>query len=181
MADQGRRTPSQAAVVWCPIPVLTWLLPFVGHAGLARADGTTTDFAGPYHVARGPLLFGKPTRRVTNVCKDGNRWDQCVDEAELLFTAKDYDFVAQNCHHFVAETLNLAQYRGRRDWNAVNVAFLCFLRGKHEGWTGLLRTWIPFVLVMTPALYFGTWITAVVWMGLALMAGSAFCINTYFC
>eukprot|EP00963_Diacronema_lutheri_P001930 scaffold126_cov315-Pavlova_lutheri.AAC.27 len=181
MADQGRRTPSQAAVVWCPIPVLTWLLPFVGHAGLARADGTTTDFAGPYHVARGPLLFGKPTRRVKNVCKDGNRWDQCVDEAELLFTAKDYDFVAQNCHHFVAETLNLAQYRGRRDWNAVNVAFLCFLRGKHEGWTGLLRTWIPFVLVMTPALYFGTWITAVVWMGLALMAGSAFCINTYFC
>lgn len=26
-------------IVWSPIPVLTWLLPFVGHLGIATSDG----------------------------------------------------------------------------------------------------------------------------------------------
>lgn len=26
-------------IVWSPIPVLTWLLPFIGHLGIATSDG----------------------------------------------------------------------------------------------------------------------------------------------
>lgn len=38
-------------VVWTPIPVLTWLFPFIGHMGIARTDGVIRDFAGPYYVS----------------------------------------------------------------------------------------------------------------------------------
>jgi hypothetical protein len=38
-------------IVWTPIPVLTWLFPFVGHMGIARTDGVIRDFAGPYYVS----------------------------------------------------------------------------------------------------------------------------------
>jgi hypothetical protein len=38
-------------LVWTPIPVLTWLFPFIGHMGIARTDGVIRDFAGPYYVS----------------------------------------------------------------------------------------------------------------------------------
>jgi hypothetical protein len=38
-------------IVWTPIPVLTWLFPFIGHMGIARNDGVIRDFAGPYYVS----------------------------------------------------------------------------------------------------------------------------------
>ena len=38
-------------IVWTPIPVLTWLFPFIGHMGIARTDGVIRDFAGPYYVS----------------------------------------------------------------------------------------------------------------------------------
>ena len=39
------------SIVWTPIPLLTWLFPFVGHMGIARTDGVIRDFAGPYYVS----------------------------------------------------------------------------------------------------------------------------------
>lgn len=33
-------------LVWTPIPMITWLLPFVGHMGIATSQGLIRDFAG---------------------------------------------------------------------------------------------------------------------------------------
>ena len=79
-----------ACLVWTPIPLITWLLPFVGHMvrslpgspvqyrrikasllssgtslaeqGLCSSRGTIIDFAGPYTVSTGNFAFGDPTR-----------------------------------------------------------------------------------------------------------------------
>ena len=44
-------------VVWTPIPCLTWLLPFIGHMGIATSTGVIRDFAGPYYVSGKYLLI----------------------------------------------------------------------------------------------------------------------------
>jgi len=49
-------------VVWTPIPVLTWLVPVIGHVGICSSDGTIYDFAGSKFVNTGTLSFGNPTR-----------------------------------------------------------------------------------------------------------------------
>lgn len=33
-------------IVWTPIPLLTWLFPFIGHMGIATSQGIIRDFAG---------------------------------------------------------------------------------------------------------------------------------------
>ena len=50
------------AIVWSPIPLLTWLFPFIGHMGIADSAGTMYDFAGPYFIGFKELAFGRPTR-----------------------------------------------------------------------------------------------------------------------
>ena len=49
-------------IVWTPIPLLTWMFPFIGHMGIATSEGVIRDFAGPYYVSEGNMAFGDPTR-----------------------------------------------------------------------------------------------------------------------
>lgn len=50
------------AITWTPLPVITWLLPFIGHMGICDSRGVVYDFAGPYTIGVDDMAFGKPTR-----------------------------------------------------------------------------------------------------------------------
>lgn len=38
-------------LVWTPLPLITWLIPFIGHVGICTVNGIIRDFAGPYFVS----------------------------------------------------------------------------------------------------------------------------------
>jgi len=50
------------AIVWTPIPPITWFLPFVGHMGVCDSRGVILDFTGAIGVD--DLAFGRPTRYI---------------------------------------------------------------------------------------------------------------------
>ncbi|KAK8719868.1 hypothetical protein OTU49_013724, partial [Cherax quadricarinatus] len=49
-------------IVWTPLPLLTWFIPFIGHVGIAYTSGVIRDFAGPYFVSEDDMAFGWPTK-----------------------------------------------------------------------------------------------------------------------
>lgn len=49
-------------LVWTPLPVVSWLAPFIGHVGLCREDGVILDFAGSNLVNVNDFAFGPPAR-----------------------------------------------------------------------------------------------------------------------
>lgn len=49
-------------IVWSPLPVISWFIPFIGHIGICREDGVVLDFAGPNYVCVDNFAFGAPTR-----------------------------------------------------------------------------------------------------------------------
>ena len=61
MATQGADL--SYSILWSPLPVITWIIPFIGHLGIADSNGIASDFQGPYYVGdRGRMAFGAPTR-----------------------------------------------------------------------------------------------------------------------
>lgn len=46
-------------IVWTPLPLISWFLPFIGHTGIAMSDGVIHDFAGPYTIGIDDLAFGE--------------------------------------------------------------------------------------------------------------------------
>jgi hypothetical protein len=52
------------AIVWTPLPLITWFLPFIGHMGICDSRGVIYDFAGPYTIGIDQMAFAKPTRCV---------------------------------------------------------------------------------------------------------------------
>ncbi|CAI9266916.1 unnamed protein product [Lactuca saligna] len=56
-------------IVWTPLPVVSWLLLFVGHIGIGKEDGVILDFAGPNFVCVDNFTFGAVTRYI-QISKD---------------------------------------------------------------------------------------------------------------
>jgi hypothetical protein len=77
-------------IVWSPLPPITWILPFVGHTGIADSAGIVSDFRGPYFVGDdGRMAFGAPTRALKIDIKDmeggAERWDLAIEEANEVY------------------------------------------------------------------------------------------------
>ncbi|CAG9836754.1 unnamed protein product [Diabrotica balteata] len=140
-------------IVWTPIPLLTWLCPMIGHMGIALSSGVIRDFAGPYYVSEDNMAFGRPTKfwqlKPTLVKGGVSSWDAAVTEASDIYKGRMHNLCCDNCHSHVATALNLMQYDNSSSWNMVKLAFLMLIHGKYVSVAGFLKTWVPFLLIVT--------------------------------
>ncbi|EDV23878.1 uncharacterized protein TRIADDRAFT_57530 [Trichoplax adhaerens] len=137
-------------IVWTPIPLLTWLFPFIGHMGIAVSSGVIRDFAGPYYVSEDNMAFGKPTKywrlKPTGVAHAHNNWDKAIAIASEEYGRRMHNLCCDNCHSHVAMALNLMEYNGSQNWNMVKLAFFMLVYGKYVSVGGFLKTWLPFLI-----------------------------------
>ncbi|XP_011874056.1 PREDICTED: transmembrane protein 222 isoform X3 [Vollenhovia emeryi] len=121
-------------IVWTPLPILTYILPFIGHMGIATSTGVIRDFAGPYYVSEDNMAFGKPTKYwqldYTKAKGGVQGWDAGVMEASEIYKARMHNLCCDNCHSHVATALNLMSYGDSSNWNMVKLAFLMLIHGK---------------------------------------------------
>lgn len=102
-------------IVWTPIPLITWILPFVGHMGICTSRGVIRDFAGSHYVSEDDMackflqihnqtpyyLVGWPTSVLqlspANVNGGSQAWDQAIHEASEEYkghTVRSLDLVS---------------------------------------------------------------------------------------
>lgn len=136
-------------IVWTPIPVLTWLLPFIGHMGIALSNGVIRDFAGPYCVTEDNMAFGNPTRYLRlderKVAGGINEWDESITKASITYGTRMHNLCWDNCHSHVGLALSHMNYSGSMRWNMVRLASWMFFCGRYVGIGGVIKTWLPFV------------------------------------
>ncbi|XP_063932680.1 transmembrane protein 222 [Zophobas morio] len=140
-------------IVWTPIPILTWLFPFIGHMGVCLSSGIIRDFAGPYYVSQDNMAFGRPTKywQLKPALAYGGitGWDRAVTEASEIYSGRMHNLFCDNCHSHVATALNLMQYDNSKSWNMVKLAFLMLIYSKYVSFCGFVKTWLPFLFLVT--------------------------------
>jgi transmembrane protein 222 len=62
-------------IVWTPLPLISWFLPFIGHTGIAMSNGIIHDFAGPYTITIDDLAFGETHKYVPLDIGDAIKYD----------------------------------------------------------------------------------------------------------
>jgi transmembrane protein 222 len=139
-------------VLWSPLPPITWILPFVGHLGIANAHGVASDFQGPYTVGDdGRMAFGPPTRALPFTYTQSEAWDAAIDEANQVYRGRMHHICCDNCHSHVAYALNRIpglQAYGVSQWNMVNLAVMIFFRARFLSWWGCVYQFGPFVILL---------------------------------
>ncbi|KAH7643695.1 transmembrane protein 222-like protein [Dermatophagoides farinae] len=140
-------------IVWTPIPIITWLLPWIGHMGIATSRGIIRDFAGPYFVAEDNMAFGNPTKYWQldpNLVDDGkNGWDEGVEKSSILYCKRMHYLCWDNCHSHVGTALNFMRYNGESNHNMVKTFFHFTLNCKYISFCAFLKTWLPFCIIIT--------------------------------
>ncbi|CAO1357352.1 unnamed protein product [Diamesa serratosioi] len=144
------------SLVWTPIPLITYLFPFIGHMGIATSTGVIRDFAGPYFVSEDNMGFGWPTRYlkldISKVDGGNDSWDESVAKASTCYTKRMHNLFCDNCHSHCAMALELMNYDNRAKWNMVQLSLWMFFSGKYVGFSGFLKTWIPFLIFLITCL-----------------------------
>ncbi|PWA78932.1 hypothetical protein CTI12_AA213620 [Artemisia annua] len=160
------------SIVWTPLPVVSWLLPFVGHTGICREDGVILDFAGPNFVCVDNFTFGTVARyiqinkdkcsmysneeefRLAESGRNQHTWDDALKKSTQEYQHRAYNILTCNCHSFVAHNLNRMEFQGG-GWNVVNIAALILLKGQWVDKTAMIRAYAPFVIIFIVGITFG--------------------------
>ncbi|KAG9459243.1 hypothetical protein H6P81_003751 [Aristolochia fimbriata] len=161
----AKRARFPCCIVWTPLPVLSWFIPFIGHIGICREDGVILDFAGPNFVCVDNFAFGAAARFI-QIRKEQclllsepdkeMTWDDAIRKSTQEFQHKAYSLFTCNCHSFVANNLNRLCYGGRNRWNVVNLAVLIFLKGRWVNKSAIIRSYLPFVIVFSLGILLGS-------------------------
>ncbi|XVF35343.1 hypothetical protein REPUB_Repub18cG0137500 [Reevesia pubescens] len=158
-------------LIWTPLPVVSWLAPFIGHVGICREDGAILDFSGSNFVNVEDFAFGAAARYVQldrekccfppnlagHTCKNGYQhaeygtavtWDDALRSSVRQFEHKSYNLFTCNSHSFVANCLNRLCYGGSMDWNMITVAALILFKGHWVDSMSIIRSFLPFAVVL---------------------------------
>ncbi|KAI3722842.1 hypothetical protein L2E82_33965 [Cichorium intybus] len=166
-------------IVWTPLPVISWLLPFVGHVGICREDGVILDFAGPNFVCVDNFAFGAVSRyiqinkekcsitsnpstmfrteeeyRLVESGRNQYTWDESLRKSTQEYQHRTYNIFTCNCHSFVANNLNRLEFQAG-GWNVVNLAVLILLKGQWVDRTSMIRSCLPFMFLFFIGITFG--------------------------
>jgi transmembrane protein 222 len=148
----GRIDPDNArfpfCIVWTPLPLITWFLPFIGHTGIALSDGVIHDFAGPYTITIDDLAFGETHKYVPLDIKDPVTYDRSVIKADKIYSEMMHNICCNNCHSHVARALNKYQYRGRDDYTMVDVWWMCCTQSRYVSWAHVAKTYLGFIIMV---------------------------------
>ncbi|XP_057850355.1 protein REVERSION-TO-ETHYLENE SENSITIVITY1 [Cryptomeria japonica] len=189
-------------VVWTPLPIVSWLAPFIGHVGICREDGVILDFSGSNFVSVDNFTFGAVARYIQlskqqccfplhlsgHTCKSGYRhteigtslsWDDALHSCTQHYQHKSYNLFTCNCHSFVASCLNRFCYRGSIGWNVITVVLLVILKGQWVNKMAIVRSFAPFTIVMCMGLYMASWPFLVGLALFSLLLAGWFLIGTY--
>lgn len=149
------------SIVWTPLPLITWIFPFIGHTGITDSRGIISDFQGPYFVGdQGHMAFGAPTkalriRFIEDEFCPSTQWDEAIQEANEIYRGRMHNLFCDNCHSHVAYALNRMSVKdyGVEKWDMVKIALLMFFRGRFLSWGAMLQSWGPFLVLLALFLF----------------------------
>lgn len=194
-----RKARFPCCIVWTPLPLISWLVPFIGHIGICREDGVILDFAGPYFVSVDQFTFGAVTRYIqlsrensslssnfTDLSKSdapdtGNivSWDDALRKSTHDFQHRSYSLFTCNCHCFVANCLNRMAYGGNGTWNVVSLAAFIFFKGAWVSKMAVLKSLLPSAILLCLGLLLGGTNFLILLAAFALALVGWFLIGTY--
>ncbi|KAF5743198.1 hypothetical protein HS088_TW09G01263 [Tripterygium wilfordii] len=189
-------------IVWTPLPVVSWLAPFIGHVGICREDGVILDFAGSNFVNVDDFAFGAAARYLQldrnqccfppnlsgHTCKQGYMhaefgtamtWDDTLQSSFRHFEHRSYNLFTCNCHSFVANCLNRLCYRGSMSWNMISVAALILFKGSWINFLSIIKSFLPFTVVLCLGLLLVGWPFLIGLFSFSLLLMGWYVLGTY--
>mmetsp|Transcript_19681 Transcript_19681/g.16826 ORF Transcript_19681/g.16826 Transcript_19681/m.16826 type:complete len:194 (+) Transcript_19681:84-665(+) len=136
------------SIVWTSLPGITCCLPFIGHTGICDKKGIIHDFSGPYTVTIDDMAFGRPQKYIPlEIDEHTSRvWDRALNKADENYRKQMHNLFCNNCHSHVAHALNLMHYKGRNNWNMVDIWLMTVFNSKYVHTDSPIKIYLGFLI-----------------------------------
>ncbi|CAI2381380.1 unnamed protein product [Moneuplotes crassus] len=143
-------------MVWTPLPLISWILPMIGHTGICGPDGVIHDFAGPYTISIDDMAFGEPTKYIPLELDDTNidRYEEWIEIADEKFSRMNHNLCCNNCHSHCAYALDLMKYKGKTGWNMIDIWWMFMTKSKYVSFGRFIQCYIGFFIMLLIVLFF---------------------------
>lgn len=135
-------------ITWTPLPCISWFVPCIGHTGICGTDGVIYDFAGPYTISKDNFAFGECYKYVRLEITDQEKFNEDIDEANVVYKRRNHNLCCDNCHSHVAHVLNSHNYMGRSNWTMIGVWWLLITSGSYVSCATFIRTYLVFTIIV---------------------------------
>ena len=128
-------------IVWTPIPILTYIIPSIGHTGIGNSNGIIHDFASSFFISVDDFAFGKPTKYIQLELTEQEKydWDRAILKGDNKYNMEEHNIFVNNCHSHVAYVLNQLNYKGRNNYNMVSIWWMLITKGKYVNCCGFFK------------------------------------------
>ena len=135
-------------IVWTPLPLITSLIPCIGHTGICTSEGIAHDFAGSYAIGVDNLAYGETHKYVQLDLseKERNEWDKAIEKADQKFEKMEHNLITNNCHSHVAYVLSEIKYKGKSNYDMTDVFKMVNMRSKYVSFGHVVKTYIGFII-----------------------------------
>ena len=140
----------KCCVLWSTIPLLSWFVPFIGHAAISDSKGTIYDFQGSYSIGehKHNTCFGKVRKCVKLNVLNTEQYDNAIKESNEKFSHLTHNLIVQNCHDHVCEVLNRIEYNGKSNWDDKTLVLFMIKEGKYLKPSDIAHVYLPFALFL---------------------------------
>ena len=137
-------------IVWTPIPILTYIIPCIGHTGIGNSSGIIHDFAGSFYVSVDDFAFGKPTKYIQLELTEQEKydWDRAILKGDNRYNMEEHNIFVNNCHSHVAYILNQLNFKRRNNYNMVSIWWMLIAKGKYVSCCGFIKTYLGFLIII---------------------------------
>lgn len=86
-------------ILWAPLPIISWFIPFLGHVLLTDSHGMIYDFRGSFQVEKGyTMMNGPPLLELPlGMSIDDYDWDTVLMETLEEYSLKYVNFIINLC------------------------------------------------------------------------------------
>ncbi|KAH0460013.1 hypothetical protein IEQ34_010676 [Dendrobium chrysotoxum] len=189
-------------IVWTPLPIISWLAPYIGHVGICLEDGAVLDFAGSNFVNIDNFAYGAvakyvqldrkqccfPANLSSHTCRQPYQhaeggtaisWDYALDICTQQYQHKYYNLFTCNCHSFVSKCLNQLAYNGHVRWNLLNLVVLILWKGQWIDGMSVFRSFFPFAFVVCIGILMAGWPFLIGMVSFSVLLIGWFLVGTY--
>ena len=137
-------------IVWTPIPFLTYIFPYIGHTGIANSEGIIHDFAASFYVSIDDFSFGNPTKyyQLELSDKEQYEYDNAIQKGDLKYNSLRHNLFRNNCHSHVAYVLNQIHYKGKNNYNMLDIWWVLIWKGKYVSFLAFIKTYLGFFIFL---------------------------------
>lgn len=142
-------------IVWTPLPLITSLLPCIGHTGICSSTGITHDFSGPYYVGVDNLSFGETHKyiQLSPNETEKQKWDEAIKLGDIKYNKEEHNFIFNNCHSHCAYVLNQMNYKGRSNYTMIDIFLMVSINSKYISYRHVIKTYFISIIILCIIVY----------------------------